>query len=277
MRWKLRSAVGTGQVNRPDDVRIVQMLLNRSTDENKPHLLLKEDGIFGPKTSARILIFQIMNMQMWTFDGVVNPHGPTQLHLKNHKAKKTLHHTRRQTTLSHTKRNRNVICPDDEFTKLLEQKSKPDDKKTAWINRVLPAAINVKAHWGVPIAVTIAQGALESSWGTKAPGNMFFGVKGTSPLGNSVNVTTHENLREGTVVIQDSFRSYDSLDQSADDYGSFFVNNHRYSAAFNYKDDPEKFIHEVANAGYATNPQYEKLIIAIIRANGLSDYDKQYK
>lgn len=88
MRWKLRSAVGTGQVNRPDDVRIVQMLLNRSTDENKPHLLLKEDGIFGPKTSARILIFQIMNMKMWTFDGVVNPHGPTQLHLKNHKAKK---------------------------------------------------------------------------------------------------------------------------------------------------------------------------------------------
>lgn len=121
--------------------------------------------------------------------------------------------------------------------------------------------------------MTIAQGALESGWGLKAKGNAYFGVKGKSPEGDSITFTTHENYDGQSVKIKDSFRSYDSLEQSADDYGRFLSVNKRYATAFSYPNDPEKFIHEVAKAGYATNPDYEKHIINIIRTTGIKDYD----
>ncbi|WP_338405119.1 glucosaminidase domain-containing protein [Citrobacter koseri] len=73
--------------------------------------------------------------------------------------------------------------------------------------------------------------------------------------------------------MKDSFRSYDSLEQSADDYGRFLSVNKRYATAFSYPNDPEKFIHEIAKAEYATNPAYEKNIVNIIRTTGIKDYD----
>jgi flagellar protein FlgJ len=106
--------------------------------------------------------------------------------------------------------------------------------------------------------VTIAQGALESNWGRKAKGNVYFCVKGKSPKGKSVAFATNENYDGKSVKINDSFRSYDSLEQSADDYGRFLSVNKRFAAAFSYPNDPEKFIHEVAKAGYATDSSYEK-------------------
>jgi flagellar protein FlgJ len=106
--------------------------------------------------------------------------------------------------------------------------------------------------------VTIAQRALESNWGRKAKGNAYFCVKGKSPKGKSVAFATHENYDGKSVKINDSFRSYDSLEQSADDYGRFLSVNKRYAAAFSYPNDPEKFIHEVAKVGYATYSSYEK-------------------
>ncbi|RJT46506.1 glucosaminidase domain-containing protein [Rahnella woolbedingensis] len=277
MRWKIKSGVGVGQPNRRDDVKKIQMLLNRSTDEKTPQLLLKEDGFFGPKTKYRIELFQRIQLHMRKFDGIVDPRGPTQRRLRNSRTKTTLHHKRPKASSPHTKfsstRSKSTILPDDPSMRKLERNAKPDNIKTVWINRALPAAIKLKARLGIPIAVTIAQGALESAYGTKTRGNIYFGIKGKSSQGKSIIITTHETYGNKSTLIQDSFRSYDTLEQSADDYGNFLAGNHRYSAAFNFTDDPEKFVHEVAKAGYATNPDYEKLLISIIRANGLSDYD----
>lgn len=281
MRWKIKSGVGVGQPNRKEDVKKIQMLLNRSTNENTPQLLLKEDGIFGPKTRYRIEVFQRTQLHMRRFDGIIDPQGPTQRRLGNIRTKKTIHYKRHKAESSHTKiairQSKSAILPDDPSLRKLEANAKPDNIKTVWINRALPAAIKLKARLGIPIAVTIAQGALESCYGTKAKGNIYFGIKGKSPQGKSITVTTHETYGNKSILIQDSFRSYDTLEQSADDYGDFLAGNHRYSAAFNFKDDPEKFIHEVAKAGYATNPDYERLLISIIRTNGLSDYDIKNK
>ena len=142
-----------------------------------------------------------------------------------------------------------------------------------YLKNRLMSGWTVCANWGVPIAVTIAQGALESNWGRKAKGNVYFCVKGKSPKGKSVAFATNENYDGKSVKINDSFRSYDSLEQSADDYGRFLSVNKRFAAAFSYPNDPEKFIHEVAKAGYATDSSYEKKILNIIRSAGLKDYD----
>ncbi|WP_345830298.1 glucosaminidase domain-containing protein [Erwinia sp. HDF1-3R] len=271
MRWKLTAAVGVGQPNHSEDVRKVQALLNRAAYESHG-AILHEDGKFGPKTQARIEEFQRTQVHMSQPDGVLNRNGPTERKLSH-----SSNPTPQRATAAHSSAAPATarIEPDSAAAELLQKRAaqRPPNRKVAWFNRALPAAINVKSRWGVPVAVTLAQGALESSWGTHAPGNIFFGVKGKSPDGKSINVTTHEVYGGSSTVIQDGFRSYDSLEQSADDYGRFLASNNRYRAAFAYRNDPEKFIHEVAKAGYATDPDYEKKILIIIRVNGLKDYD----
>ncbi len=144
-----------------------------------------------------------------------------------------------------------------------------------FIAKLVPIAQKVKADWGVPVAVLVAQGALESSWGRHVKGNAYFGIKGKSETGNSVNFATHEVVAGKTISIHDSFRAYKSLDEAADDYGQFLKNNPRYASAFAYTDQPDLFIDHVAAAGYATDPDYAKKIKSIIRAHNLASYDQK--
>lgn len=262
MRWIIHHAVGVNQPNFPGDVRKIQILLNRATRDDNIETL-KEDGIWGHKTCARLVMFQRKYLHFSYPDAIVNRHGPTFDALRG-------------THLDASQfRKHDAILPDSyAIDQLAQRASIPlSAKKTEWINRSLPAAIMVKRNWGVPIAVTISQGALESDWGHRAPGNMYFGVKGKSPKGTSIDVSTHEVSGGVSSKIKDSFRSYDSLEQSADDYGRFLTVNKRYSAAFGFLNDPEKFIHEIVKAGYATNPDYEKRILIIMRTTGIKDYD----
>lgn len=262
MRWIIQYAVGVNQPNFPGDVKKIQILLNRATRDDNIETL-KEDGVWGPKTCARLVMFQRKYLHFSYPDAIVNRHGPTFDALRG-------------THLDASQfRKHDAIVPDSNaINQLAQRASIPlSAKKTEWINRSLPAAIMAKRNWGVPIAVTISQGALESDWGHRAPGNMYFGVKGKSPKGTSIDVLTHEVSAGVSSKIKDSFRSYDSLEQSADDYGRFLTVNKRYSAAFGFPNDPEKFIHEIVKAGYATNPDYEKRILSIMRTTGIKDYD----
>ncbi|AMH18789.1 flagellar biosynthesis protein FlgJ [Hafnia paralvei] len=266
MRLRINRAVGVNQPNNIVDVKKIQILLNRAIRDDNIESL-KEDGLWGPKTFARLVYFQKKFVHLSHADAVVNRYGPTfrRLNHANGAAHNETSPHQRQTAL----------VPDSNQIKQLAQRaSLPLPAiKSEWINRALPAAINVKRNWGVPIAVTIAQGALESGWGHIAPGNVYFGVKGKSTEGKSINITTHEEYGGTLTKINDSFRSYDSLEQSADDYGRFLNVNKRFAAAFSYPNDPEKFIHEVAKAGYATDSNYEKKILNIIRTTGIKDYD----
>lgn len=268
MGWRIRRAVGVNQPNNRIDVKKVQKLLNRAI-RAEDIISLKEDGIWGPKTLARVVYFQNNFVRLAHADAIVDIHGPTFRRLNQ--ARSGAKHE----NLPHSNHKQIAITPDSSAIKQLAQRaSLPLPAfKSNWINRALPAAIEVKRNWGVPIAVTIAQGALESGWGRKVKDNAYFGVKGKSPKGKSVTFTTHENYDGKSVKIQDSFRAYDTLEQSADDYGRFLTINKRYAAAFAFPNDPENFIHEIAKAGYATDPNYEKHILNIIRGTGIKEYD----
>ncbi|PWW11402.1 glucosaminidase domain-containing protein [Mangrovibacter plantisponsor] len=275
MRWMLRAGVGIGQPNHHDDVKKVQILLNRAIHESKGEIL-KEDGIFGPKTQARIAQFQQNTLHMHHVDAIVNKNGPTQRALRPHTSVPIVQTSPQVNNNPHLSPSHDAaIIPNSALLEMIKRHAsqRPVNHKVAWFNRALPAALNVKAHWGVPIAVTLAQGALESNWGRHAPGNIFFGVKGKSTKGKTISVTTHENYGGKNTVIKDKFRAYDTLEESAEDYGQFLASNRRYAGAFAFRNEPEKFIHVVAVAGYASDPYYEKKILAIIRSNGLSDYD----
>jgi peptidoglycan hydrolase-like protein with peptidoglycan-binding domain len=77
----IQASVGRGGVNRPEDVRMVQELLNKHT--RPPMQLLQVDGMAGPKTIAAIEAFQRHNLSMIHPDGRVDPDGRTLLALSS--------------------------------------------------------------------------------------------------------------------------------------------------------------------------------------------------
>lgn len=139
---------------------------------------------------------------------------------------------------------------------------------------------------GISAVAILAQAALESGWGAKAPGNMFFGIKDTDGTnGNEQLLVTTEYSKRSDLqfpfilsvtpvirngqkyfkyVIKDYFRKYDTPEQSFTDHATFFMRNSRYAKALMVKSDPYMFLEEVAKAGYATAPNYFQVMKPII-------------
>lgn len=135
-----------------------------------------------------------------------------------------------------------------------------------FVSTNLPFAKKAETLYGVPALVALAQSALESAWGKKAPGNNLFGIRADrSWKGPCVDITTHEVL-EGVRVLQtgQAFRAYPTAEGSYVDWGRFLSVNPRYRPAFTVKNDPEKFARAIAAAGYATDPQYGDKLVQMI-------------
>ncbi|MGE3535927.1 MAG: peptidoglycan-binding protein [Candidatus Tectimicrobiota bacterium] len=69
------AAVGRGAINRTDDVRLVQELLNAHLQP--PQRPLPVDGVVGSRMLAVIEDFQRRVVKMTSPDGRVDPGGPT--------------------------------------------------------------------------------------------------------------------------------------------------------------------------------------------------------
>lgn len=144
-----------------------------------------------------------------------------------------------------------------------------------FVKTYLPEAKKVEAQTGFHYLITLAQGALESGWGSKAIGNNFFGIKWhQGDRQNKQLITTTEYLSTATAkfpelisvtkqpngkykyIVKDWFRSYQTASEGFSDHISFFNVNQRYKNACLVKNDPDKFFEEIAKAGYATAPDY---------------------
>jgi flagellum-specific peptidoglycan hydrolase FlgJ len=146
----------------------------------------------------------------------------------------------------------------------------------AFIDRVSADAIQSQRATGVPASVTIAQAILESGWGksglsTKA--HNYFGIKGEGPAGH-VTMRTREVYNGREVYENAKFRKYNSPAESFIDHGRFLRDNPRYAKAFKHTDNAERFAAEIHKAGYATDPNYTKLLTGIIRQHDLTRFDR---
>lgn len=149
------------------------------------------------------------------------------------------------------------------------------------------SAVRSEKETGVPALVVLAQAAIESGWGERAPGNMFFGIKaGSGWKGKKQLITTREvhktkDVKYPEVIsiikqpnstyvyqVKDYFRAYDTAAESFADHGRFLRSNPRYGQAFNTT-DPLIFAKVIAAAGYATDPNYFKLLSSIIGRLGI--------
>jgi peptidoglycan hydrolase-like protein with peptidoglycan-binding domain/LAS superfamily LD-carboxypeptidase LdcB len=138
---------------------------------------------------------------------------------------------------------------------------------------------------GVPALVTLGQAALESGWGERAPGFNFFGIKAKASVPEHMRqlIRTREVLSRPDVkfpevisvtprpdgkydyVVRDWFRVYPDAATAFGAHGEFLVRNKRYARAFTVAHDAYAFASEVARAGYATSPTYEKVLHSVMR------------
>ncbi|MFN0214477.1 MAG: glycoside hydrolase family 73 protein [Saprospiraceae bacterium] len=157
-----------------------------------------------------------------------------------------------------------------------------------FVKSYLPYAQEAEAATGISALAILAQAALESGWGDRAVGNMFFGIKDSakgktgkgqllvtteylkSPdqknlFPEVISVTWNEPRKRWKYVVKDWFRKYDSPAGSFEDHAQFFIQNARYATAMANAKDPVRFLQEVAKAGYATAPDYAKILIQLVK------------
>lgn len=141
-----------------------------------------------------------------------------------------------------------------------------------FIQALWPHAINAGKRLGVDPQVLIAQAALETGWGRytiqtsqgESSYNLF-GIKADSRWqGGRVSKLSLE-YKDGIAVRQQSmFRAYDSMAASFADYVNFLTTNPRYQPALTQAHDPQAYLRELQQGGYATDPRYADKILSIM-------------
>ena len=144
--------------------------------------------------------------------------------------------------------------------------------KDEFIATLLPMAQAAADKIGVDPRYLVAQAALETGWGKSvirqqdgSSSHNLFGIKSHGWQGDSARVLTTEYVAGKQVKEAASFRAYDSFEQSFEDYVSFLQGNGRYKEALDTTSNPERFVKELQQAGYATDPQYARKVAQIAR------------
>lgn len=137
----------------------------------------------------------------------------------------------------------------------------------AFLMRIAPRAIMVAQELGIDPRIVAAQAALETGWGKSVKGNNLFGIKSHGKT-DGLMVQTHEVLGGKRQKITDSFRQYESFDDSIEEYGLFLRENKRYQPLLE-AETLEEQITALGRSGYATDPEYAKKIADIAKSKRL--------
>lgn len=175
-----------------------------------------------------------------------------------------------------------------------------EETLTRRLEAAIVAAQESELRTGLWTSLTVAQWALESAYGTHAPGNNPFGIKFRKnrhkqkqllwthevvPAGglaqwkkNHPELIVEKSLPGGMVFvkIQAAFAKFDSLAEAFADHAWLLQNGAGYKPAWEaHKADrePFEFIGEMAEA-YATDPNYAQKVNAVIVERELLRFDR---
>ncbi|MBA7478283.1 Peptidoglycan hydrolase FlgJ [subsurface metagenome] len=160
-------------------------------------------------------------------------------------------------------------------------------KQYLWCIKILRQAYKSKLITGLPASAVAAQAVLESGYGKSEPVDLLTGKRSYNLFGVKCSVKngiiivggnngcvlsyTHEEINGEKKLILARFRAYKTHKDSFNDHAKILGiskddnGEQRYREAFNYLEDSEQFITEIWKAGYATDSNYVKNIIPIIR------------
>ena len=145
------------------------------------------------------------------------------------------------------------------------QKISPEE----YIETYKDIAIREMKRMGVPAAITLAQGILESESGNSSlvkRSNNHFGIKCKSNW--TADTVSHDDDAVG-----ECFRTYKTSEDSYRDHSNFLRAGKHYAFLFNLNStDYKGWAHGLKKAGYATNPKYPNILIKNIEKYNLQQY-----
>jgi flagellum-specific peptidoglycan hydrolase FlgJ len=149
------------------------------------------------------------------------------------------------------------------------------EAKVKWLQSLVPAAQRAAMKWpGMRVAVSLAQAALETGWGARPIGGWnLWGLKNLKWNPGKVLVKTKEWDKELNDFVETTaeFEDFETADEAFECYGRLVTNSPYYRAAREAV-DLAGYVHELAKV-WATDPQYEKKVWAVIKAAGLEAVD----
>jgi hypothetical protein len=138
----------------------------------------------------------------------------------------------------------------------------------AYIQQYGALAMEEQNRTGIPAAIKLAQGLLESGAGKGSlvqRSNNHFGIKCKSDW-------TGEKAYHDDDARQECFRAYPSALDSYKDHSNYLTTSQRYAYLFDLEvTDYKGWAQGLRRAGYATNPKYPQLLIKVIEDNHLND------
>lgn len=147
------------------------------------------------------------------------------------------------------------------------QSSRFSGSKQEFIDMLMPAAMEASQRTGVDPRIIVAQAAQETGWGRSAPGNNYFGIK-SHGKGGGQTFATHEYVNGKRVNVRDSFRQFDSPDDSVAGYADFLQKNPRYKPLMAAQ-GLDAQLDALQASGYATDPNYSRSVGSIARGISL--------
>ncbi|KPH63878.1 glucosaminidase [Pseudoalteromonas porphyrae] len=159
-----------------------------------------------------------------------------------------------------------------------QKQQKPQfENAEEFISSVWEHAKTAAEKIGLNPAVMVAQAALETGWGkhiiNKSDGNSSFNLfnikSDRSWQGDKASKVTLEFEEGMPVKKQASFRAYDSIKDSVNDFVEFLTQNPRYQEALQNTAKPAAFLDSLQKAGYATDPNYADKIKQVLNRTEL--------
>ncbi len=144
-----------------------------------------------------------------------------------------------------------------------------DERARNYIKQYADYAIADQRKTGVPAAITLGQGILETDAGNSElviEANNHFGIKCKNNWQGETILHTDDAKNE-------CFKKYKNALESYGDHSRHLIINPRYKSLFNYPaTNYSKWCHGLKRCGYATNPKYAYQLIKIIEKYDLQDY-----
>lgn len=141
-----------------------------------------------------------------------------------------------------------------------------------FVQPLIPHARSSAQKLGTSPAAILAIAALETGWGSEiikdergANSHNLFGIKSSGSDNSYAKTLTTEYIDGSPQKLQAKFKTYATDADAVDGFADFILSNPRYSNALQHAGDPERFLQELQDAGYATDPRYADKAISIMR------------
>ncbi|MFK8162984.1 MAG: glucosaminidase domain-containing protein [Lewinella sp.] len=150
-----------------------------------------------------------------------------------------------------------------------------------YIKRYKKIAMREMERSGVPASIKLAQGLLESDSGKSRlarSANNHFGIKCGSQWNGDKYFKEDDDYNEQGRLIKSCFRQYRNAEASFVAHSEFLrdpAKSFRYGFLFRLDpNDYKAWAEGLRRSGYATNPNYPKLLISLIERYNLNQYDQ---